>query len=297
MALSKTWVIVPALLAMGVFAGATDIIAGKGNGGGQHGGGHHGGGGKNGGGGGKNGGGGDSGPSRGGGGIGGSSGGGGGDGYRNTSRLTKCYLGDNVVYIRDCSLLAYAQPAISYAPRRVRYVQRQAQAPEPVYYQSRRQVRRVARQQIYVDGGMAGQGYDYGYDGGYGGGFDGYTQPVVRYVKRPSRAAAMQQRRRAAKLARRYYAEQNGYGYADAGYAQGDYYGGYNGSAYGGYEGYGNGGAYHGQPRAVYRTKHRKKRRIVYADPGYGYGYGGGYGHGGVVVHYGPAISKNAVPY
>ncbi len=144
-----------------------------------------------------------------------------------------------------------------------------------------------------VQGGYAGGKNGGGYvDGGgyaYNGGYSYAPQPIIRYYKPASRAAVMQTERRARRAAR----AQMSYGFvAQGGYAmQGGYaYGGgyqmQGGYAYGG--GYQMQGGYAMQ--GGYGQKHRKQRRVRFAQPMYmpAPAYDAGY-----VVHYGPTISKD----
>lgn len=126
-------------------------------------------------------------------------------------------------------------------------------------------------------GGKNGGGYAYGGGYTYDGGYSYAPQPIIRYYKPASRAAVMQTERRARRAAR----AQMSYGFvAQGGYAM---QGGY---AYGG--GYQMQGGYAMQ--GGYGQKHRKHRRVRYAQPMYmpAPAYDAGY-----VVHYGPTISKD----
>ena len=156
-----------------------------------------------------------------------------------------------------------------------------------VNYGGQRQVYRGYKKsrRVMISGGVQG-GYAGGKNGGgyaYGGGYtydSGYSyapQPIIRYYKPASRAAVMQTERRARRAAR----AQMSYGFvAQGGYAM---QGGY---AYGG--GYQMQGGYAMQ--GGYGQKHRKHRRVRYAQPMYmpAPAYDAGY-----VVHYGPTISKD----
>ncbi len=139
----------------------------------------------------------------------------------------------------------------------------------------------------HVGGGM---GYGYSYSGGYAVGGGGYStgggygyegqQRIIRYVP-TSPAAAMQMERRARKGQAGGYGTGGGYGYG-GGYAVGGYGGGYSyGGGYGGDYGAGYGDSIVVQPR-----KHKRKKHVRYGGPMYP-SY-----DPGVVIHYGPVVTK-----
>ena len=262
MMLNKKLILIPALVALGVFAAQVNLVSAGPDGGGKNGGDHDGGknggdggdgGGKNGGGdggGGKNGGG-DGGGGKNGGGDGGSEGGGGDGGGKNggdDERVTSRSQANSKPYNRFLAKWrqkqrlrfkcgdAYQQAYAGQCGQQV-YVT----AAEPVYVQAparrkHKKARRVVVQQHYNDG--------------Y------YAEPVVRYVAQASPAAMMQ----AQKRARRAAMAQVQYQVVDA-------------------------GCNCDEQQVVVRVqkrKHRKARRVYL--PAY---------DAGAVVHYGPLVDKN----
>jgi hypothetical protein len=189
-----------------------------------------------------------------------------------------------------------------------------------------RSARECYRGSRSFDGGIGGGGgyglgggyaYKFGHGGGYGaeygrggvqvyrprvrhprvvvgGGFDGgygyAPQPRIRYYRPASPAAMMQTERR---IREGYYG--NGAGYAMGGEAFG-YGGGYNVQG-----GYGDGYVKH--RKRGHKARHARRMRQHGGGYGYeqmqgGYGYGQAYEQGfsydpGVVLHYGPTITKD----
>ncbi len=183
-----------------------------------------------------------------------SGGGGSGSSYDTNSGVITCVINGRVFKVRDVRR-CYVQP--TYGDYEIR---------PPVYKSHKKKYRRTMVSGDMTYGGGFAQGGGYSYGGGYG-----YEQQaIIRYYKPASRAAVMQQQKRARRAATQAYAYGGGFGY-EGGYGYG---GGY--AVQGGY-GYEGGNA----------VTRKKLRRVRTQAPIYMPSYDQGY-----VVHYGPAMSK-----